>query len=84
MERDTDGSVVAEPLKDVKAYITPQAHKDLSALAHAKGCHIGELLRAAVDLYLADENRKAHEYSLFLRMKSVKGNEKEDQRTATP
>jgi hypothetical protein len=74
---------MAELLKDVKANISSQAHKDLSALAHAKGCHIGELLRAAVDFYLADEMRKAHEYKVFLRMQSVQGNDTESRGTVS-
>lgn len=79
-----DETVVAEELRDVKANITSQAHKDLSALAHAKGCHMGELLRAAVELYLADETRKAHEYKVFLRMRSVQGIDTESRGTANP
>ena len=86
MERNpiTDGSVVAEALKDVslpKAYLGTRTHKDLAALAHARNTSMGELLREAVEFFLADEKRKAHEYGVFLRMcTSVKGNEEESTR----
>lgn len=68
-----DEAVVAEELRDVRAKLGSQAHEDLAALAQAKGRDMGELLREAVELYLIDEVRKAHEYTVFLRMKSVQG-----------
>jgi hypothetical protein len=69
---------VSEELKDLRAKVSPQAHMDLCALAHATNRDVGELLREAVDKYLADENRKAHEYKLFLRMKTAQGNDREN------
>lgn len=74
---------MAEDLKDVRAKLGSQAHEDLAALAHAKGRDMGDLLREAVQLYLADETRKAHEYKVFLRMKSVQGIDGAERGTAT-
>ena len=64
---------MAEELRDCRFKLAPQADDDMAALAAAKGCEKAELLREAVDLYLADENRKAHEYRVFLRMRTVQG-----------
>jgi hypothetical protein len=75
---------MADELEDVRAKIDSQSHKDLSALALAKKVGMGDLLREAVELYLADETRKAHEYKVFLRMKSVQGIDGEERGTATP
>jgi hypothetical protein len=74
---------MAEELRDVRAKLSSQAHEDLSALAQAKGRDMGDLLREAVELYLADETRKAHEYKVFLRMKSVQGADGAEQGTAS-
>jgi predicted DNA-binding protein len=74
---------MALELKDVRAKLDPEMHEELSALAAAKGREMGELLREAVQLYLADENRKAHEYKIFLRMKSVQGVDGESSGTST-
>ena len=75
---------MAEELQDVRAKLSSQAHKDLSALAQAKGRDMGELLREAVDFYLADETRKAHEYKVFLRIKNVQGADGAERGTASP
>jgi hypothetical protein len=64
---------MAEDLKDVRAKLDPQVHADLSALATAKRTTPGDLLREAVLMYLADEERKAHEYKVFLRIKNGQG-----------
>ena len=59
--------------KDIRARLDAESHAELSALALAKSRDMGDLLREAVILFLADENRKAQEYRIFLRIKNSKG-----------
>lgn len=69
---------MAEDLQDVRAKISRQAHEELTALSQATGREMGELLRQAVEIFIAGERQKAHEYSLFLRMMRPKGNSGDD------
>ena len=75
---------MALDLKDVRAKLDPDAHRKLSAIAITHNREMGELIRAAVDLYIAEEIRKAHAGKLLLRTLNIQGMDGDGEGTATP
>jgi predicted transcriptional regulator len=60
-------------LKDVRAKLDPEAHRKLSAIAVATEREMGDLIREAVDLFIAKEIRKAHAGKLLLKILKDEG-----------
>jgi predicted transcriptional regulator len=60
-------------LKDVRAKLDPDAHRKLSAIAVATEREMGDLIREAVDHFIAMELRKAHAGKLLLKILKDQG-----------
>ena len=74
---------MALELKDVRAKLDPEAHRKLSAIAITHDRDMGDLIREAVDLYIAEEIRKAHVGKVLLRTLSIQGVDGEEQGTSS-
>lgn len=59
--------------KDVRAKLDPEVHRKLSAIAVTQQRDMGDLLREAVDQFIAEEIRKAHLGKLLLRVLGEQG-----------
>lgn len=73
---------MALELKDVRAKLDPEAHRKLSAIAITHEKDMGDLIREAVDRYIADEIKKAHVGRLLLRALNDQGLQRAEQGTA--
>jgi hypothetical protein len=75
---------MALEFKEVRALIDADTHSKLWGIAAAQERGMNELLRDAVDLFIAEEIRKAHVAIKTLRALGVHGNGAEKGGTSTP
>lgn len=64
---------MALELKDIRGKVDSDTHRRLSAIAISQGRKIDDLFREAIELFIKEEIRKAHEGKVLLRILGDEG-----------